>query len=147
MRIEDRLRAAIDVLPEDASLTFTVSSIRTWLADDDEEGSVEDHTPERAPALAIDWRERLWTMPAETRLGVTELCEALGRSKSWVYRHTGNCAPEDRLPHRLLEGSLVFVAGEIRTWLRENEESVHELPMTTSDSERRAFGVVRGDAA
>ena len=144
MRTEDRLRAAIEGLPEDSSVAFTVSRIRTWLADENQ-GSVEAHGPELAETLPVDWRERLWVVPAETRLGVTELCEALGRSRSWVYRHTGSCSQENRvLPHRLLEGSLIFVAGEVRTWIREHEEVIHGLPMTTTNSERGWTGGNRG---
>ncbi|MGQ0641208.1 MAG: hypothetical protein ACT4P6_10635 [Gemmatimonadaceae bacterium] len=39
-------------------------------------------------AAPVSWRERLWTCPPETRLGVAELAEALNRPKSWVHRHT-----------------------------------------------------------
>src|SRR5690242_7467645 len=57
----------------------------------------------------VGWRERLWTAPPDTRMGVAELCEALGRTKSWVWRHTGPSSPGPRLPHRKLDGELVFV--------------------------------------
>lgn len=70
------------------------------------------------------WRERLWTVPPETRIGVAELCEALGRPKSWVWRHTGPQSPGARLPHRKLEGELVFVVSEIRQYVREHETVV-----------------------
>jgi hypothetical protein len=80
------------------------------------------------------WRERLWTVPSETRLGVSELSEALGRKRSWIYARTqqeGKTAKDrsERLPHRRLDGVLVFVAGEIRRWVREREESFSECPM------------------
>lgn len=76
---------------------------------------------DRTPAT---WRERLWIVPAETRLGVTEVAEAIGRPRSWVYRHTSEKAAADggRLPHRKLDGELLFVAGEIRDWIRDSEE-------------------------
>ena len=70
------------------------------------------------------WRERLWKVPGDTRIGTVELCEALGRPRSWVYRHTSLRSGCTLLPHRKLDGQLVFVAGEIRAWLRENEEIV-----------------------
>jgi predicted DNA-binding transcriptional regulator AlpA len=70
------------------------------------------------------WRERLWTVPAETRLGVQELVEATGRSRDWVYRHTGPGGAGTRLPHRKMDGVLVFLAGEVRAWLAGNEEVV-----------------------
>src|SRR5207247_3862568 len=76
-----------------------------------------------APAPAT-WRERLWTVPPETRIGVAELAEALGRPPSWVWRHTGPKAPGARLPHRKLEGELVFVVSEIRQYVREHETVV-----------------------
>ena len=88
--------------------------------------------------IELTWRERLWLVPSETRLGAHEVCEALARSSWWLYRHTGPKAG-DPLPHRLLDGQLVFVAGEIRHWIREHEESVFELPM---DRERRQLKVM-----
>ena len=72
------------------------------------------------PGESTSWRERLWTCHPETRLGVEELCEALGRSKAFVYRHTR----AKSIPHRRLDGELVFVAGEIRAWLNDQEETV-----------------------
>ena len=85
------------------------------------------------------WREKLWVVPAETRLGVVELSEALGRPKSWVYartyRHQGKGTdrrerkPEELIPHRKLGAALAFTAGEIRTWIRLQEEEVSGVPM------------------
>lgn len=72
----------------------------------------------------LTWRERLWTVPPETRIGMAELCEALGRPKSWVWRHTGPQSPGARLPHRKLEGELVFVVGELRQYVRDHETVV-----------------------
>jgi len=34
-----------------------------------------------ATPLPTSWRERLWLVPADTRLGVAELLEALGRTR------------------------------------------------------------------
>ncbi len=87
------------------------------------------------------WRERLWTCPPDTRLGRVELLEALGRSKHWLYRHTatkGDCA---RIPCRRLDGELTFVAGEVRTWLAEQEEILE--PGRTPTTVR----VLRGSAS
>ena len=95
-----------------------------------------EETPQADPdPLGSSWREKLWHVAAETRLGMAELCEALGRSRSWAYRRTGAKA-EDPLPHRLMDGQLVFTAGELRTWIRQHEESVHELPMDSTPGER-----------
>lgn len=77
---------------------------------------------ERLPSSPC-WRERLWTADAECRIGRAELLEAVGRSKSWLYRHTHSKAKAP-IPHRKLDGELVFVVGEVRCWLREHEEIV-----------------------
>ncbi len=84
-----------------------------------------------APAPAVDreplsWREKLWTVPPETRIGVQELAEAVGRSRDWCYRHTSPKADsDDRLPHRKLDGELVFIVAEIRDWIRSQEDVIH----------------------
>jgi len=86
--------------------------------------------PPAAPTALADvpvasWRERLWTVPPDTRMGVAEAAEALGRPPSFVYRHTSaKSAGDARLPHRRLDGELVFVAGEIRAWVRDHEETI-----------------------
>jgi hypothetical protein len=87
-----------------------------------------------SPPPAASWRERLWTVPAETRLGAREVAEALGRPKSWVHRRTAPKAAEcgaPRLPHRKIDGALIFLAGEIRTWVAEHEEVVVAAPRST----------------
>lgn len=66
------------------------------------------------------WRTRLWTVPAETRLTLPEAAEALGKSRSWLYKRTGPKSRE-RLPCRRLDGELVFVAGELRRWIADHE--------------------------
>ena len=77
-----------------------------------------------APVARESWRERLWSCPAETRLGLEELCKALDRSASWIYHRTTPKA-EHRLPHRKLDGVLCFTAGEVRAWIRDREEVMH----------------------
>jgi predicted DNA-binding transcriptional regulator AlpA len=79
------------------------------------------------PEPVATWRERLWLVASETRLGAHEVAEALGRSRSWIYKRTARGA-EGRIPCRRLDGELVFLAGELRAWIREREESVHEGP-------------------
>jgi hypothetical protein len=89
--------------------------------------ALDDVEPEGAPEPSTDaslpWRALLWTVDAETRIGKDELLEAVGRPVSWLYRHTGEKSSE-RIPHRRLDGQLVFVVGEVRRWLREREEIV-----------------------
>lgn len=94
--------------------------------------AIEDPAPEPSEKFTegwpASWRERLWSVPAETRLGVAEVAEALGgKPKSYVYARTGPKA-EDPLPHRKLDGSLVFTAGELRAWIRDHEEVIHAGP-------------------
>ena len=69
------------------------------------------------------------------------MAEALGRPKSFVYARTGAKA-DDPIPHRKLEGSLVFTAGEVRAWIRDQEEVVHGGPMHSTDAERRGLYAV-----
>jgi len=84
------------------------------------------------------WRERLWVVPSETRLGVGEVAEALGRPKSYVYERTGSKA-ENPLPHRKLDGVLLFAAGELRAWIRDSEEAIHGGPMDPPARSLRAM--------
>ena len=84
-----------------------------------------------APVVTVEptnagwtWRERLWEVPAETRLGVAELSEALGRPRSYIYARTGP-KTDAPIPHRKLDGTLLFTAGEVRAWIREREETNH----------------------
>lgn len=86
---------------------------------------------------AASWRERLWTCPPETRLGITEVCEALGWPKDRVYKHTSARSGRSQLPHRKLDGALVFEAGELREWLREHEEVIVGAPRPLTLTARR----------
>lgn len=115
-----------------------VDDLREVAADGPDDPDASDAEP-GAP-VEWTWRERLWACPAETRLTVDDVAEALGRSPSWVYKRTAPSAdPEDRLPARKAHGGLVFTAGELRTWIRDHEEARDGVPMTTTDAERRAW--------
>ena len=92
-------------------------------------------TPPTATPVPSSWRERLWTAPADTRLGVREVAEALGRPRSWVYRRTSEKSPKGPLPHKKLDGELVFVAGELRAWLRRVEVRRGEFRTDDHDSQ------------
>ena len=78
-------------------------------ADADRPAATCDHDP--------NWREKLWSVPPETRLDAEQAAEAAGLSKSRLYKLTS----AEEIPFRKLAGGLVFVAGELRTWLRERE--------------------------
>ena len=124
---------------------MTPAAFRSWLEDLAECGAtlpaaaVLERCPdfEETPATALvvpvetTWRERLWFAPSEARLNAHEVAEALGRSASWVYKRTGTTRRDDDpapLPCRRMDGSLVFLAGELRAWIRDHEESVIEGP-------------------
>lgn len=92
----------------------------------------EDQTPEQADVA--DWRTKLWTCPADTRLRREDLEEALGVSDDWIYRRT-QASADDPIPHRKLAGSLCFRAGEVRAWVREQEEVLAAGPSDPSESE------------
>lgn len=98
--------------------------------------------PETEPeVLPVEptWRERLWVAPPETRIGRDELLEALGKSRSWLYELTGR----GKIPHRKsAEGELVFVVGEIRSWLRQREVVI--VPGELAREEARRQHTSRG---
>jgi hypothetical protein len=96
--------------------------------------------PEAPPSpIKPTWRERLWTAPAETRIGVKELAEAMGRPRSWVYRRTGSNGARALLPHRKLDGELVFVIEDIRRWVREHEADVTGPPGAVGVDDKRPY--------
>ena len=114
------LRALAEALPPGSA----VSVPREWLLEL-LEPAVTKVSPGRLgesvpPALAF-WREKLWTVPADTRLGVREVAEAMGRPRSWVYRRTSEKSGKAPPPFRRLDGELVFAAGELRVWLKRHE--------------------------
>lgn len=127
--LSSRLHGAVEGLPDGASVTLPVDIVRDWLK---AEGRPTDEVPEEPPEPeepdpVPTWRERLWVVPADTRIGVVELGDALNVSRSWIYSRTRKEA-EDPLPCRKLGDSLYFRVGEIRTWIREHEEVMYALP-------------------
>ncbi len=77
--------------------------------------------PESGAVVAPEdatWQERLWTVPGERRLNIAEAVEALGRSKTWIRERLKG---PGAIPHRKLEGALVFKAGELRAWIEDHE--------------------------
>src|SRR5262249_55911872 len=121
MTIADLLAAA-RLLPDGASLTLPrealleLEQVVTSKAIGDQAAQVE--------SSASPWQEKLWTVPADTRMSLTNVCDALTRPKSWGYRHTSPASGLPRIPHRKLDGELVFIAGEVRAWVRDHEEVV-----------------------
>jgi predicted DNA-binding transcriptional regulator AlpA len=76
-------------------------------------------------AGAESLRGRLWTLEAEERLSTTQVAEACGKRPSWVYKHIDARRTNAPLPYRReASGSrdrLVFLAGDVRAWLKERE--------------------------
>lgn len=131
----DELRAWLDAAPEGTSLD--AKALGTLLADLNPEARRDRAEPD--PSFTPEsetWRTKLWTCPAETRLGVAEAAEALGHPKSYVYAHTGPKA-ENPLPHRKLDGALTFTAGELRHWLRSREQVIEAGQMEGTEKDRR----------
>jgi len=92
-----------------------------------------------SPETIPTWRERLWITHPDTRIGTVELAEALGRPRSWIYRHTGPRSPCAPIPHRKLDGELVFLVGEVRQWVEEREAVVVQCRSRTDARKRSAM--------
>ena len=89
------------------------------------ESAAHQPQPAVAPAAAEPtWVERLWAAPDQVRFGVPELCQALGVRRSWVYRHTCRGSRLPPIPHRKLDGIVLFTAGEVRDWVRQNSVTI-----------------------
>ena len=114
--LERRAREA-DAIGASAPVSHMCRQLGDELREIDDGDPAEAETP--TPA-ATSWRERLWTCPPETRLNVSDLAEAMGRPKSWVYQQTSARS----IPTHKLDGALVFVAREIREWLNQREELI-----------------------
>ncbi|MGQ0646148.1 MAG: hypothetical protein ACT4P7_01180 [Gemmatimonadaceae bacterium] len=82
----------------------------------------------RADRPRVRWREQFWTLPPETRINVRELAESLGRSSSWVWKRLGATGALETIPHRLVDGSAVFVIGEVRDWIASRERGKDGSP-------------------
>ena len=106
----------------------------------EEDAAVSEPSPPAEP-IELTWRERLWLVPAETRMATADVLEALGHSRTWLYKHMAEDRGPHRLPHRKLDGELVFTAGELRAWLRSAEEVVVAGPMESTPSERGLHAV------
>lgn len=131
--------------------TLSARAVRDLLSSMELAASAAATAPAAEPQLELTWKERLWIVPAETRIGCRELAEAIGRPVSWIYRHTSSKAASEGgyelLPFRKLDGELVFVVGEIRAWLRDHEEVVAAGRMESEKAERAGWRVTAGGQA
>lgn len=146
------LRQAAALLSPGASITLPREVLLEALG----QGETETMLRMNGEPPADTWRERLWTCPDETRLGVREIAEAVGRPPSWVYRavspHRYERAKdgtrrkvrrlEQPLPCERLDGKLVFRAGRVRSWIEARSGSHLRRPsgrvslLTTNPEER-----------
>src|ERR1041385_5137634 len=96
-RVTPDLRASLRCLAEALPPGSAVPVPREVLLElvTSQKGAEPTVSPVAAP---VTWRERLWTCPGDTRLGVRELAEALGRPRSWVYRAVAGKREAKRLP-------------------------------------------------
>ena len=92
---------------------------------------------ERMAGQALEALEK--PKAAKRRLGMWEVLEGLGRSRSWLYGHMGEEKGPDRFPHRKLDGELIFTAGELRAWIRDHEELVAGGRTESTSEERRGL--------
>ena len=80
-------------------------------------------------------------LPVDDAVRLTrEAAEALGRPRSYVYARTASGA-ERPIPHRKMDGTLWFTAGERRHWIRETEVDVIGGPMEGTPEERKIHAV------
>ena len=112
--------AWLERLPDGALIppACVVKRLRGAAALFDGSGATELPESERPPPDC--WRERLWTSHPDTRLSAGQAREALGKSQDALYKLTAR----GRIPHRKMDGSLVFVASELRAWITANEEQI-----------------------
>ena len=136
----DELRAWLRSAPPGTTLSAS-ALVELLEADIQEEHGEPVQSTE---PVEITWRELLWLVPSETRINTSEVLEAIGRSRSWLYGRMASEHGSRRFPHRKLDGELCFVAGEVRAWLRSEEDVLVAGPMDSTDTERR-LTLVRGD--
>ena len=153
MTLHDRLARMVEALPDGASVSLPVAVVRGWLdtpsdppllklrpeADASAASPLPTPSPEKNSGAGgqklpapDSWRERLWTCPADMRMGVREVAEALDRSPDYVYRavNADRAAEKGRnpLPCSRLDGELVFTAGAVRAWLQASEQIINPAP-------------------
>lgn len=143
MNLNARIRRLIDGVPEGASVTLPVPLLQRWLDQAEEDGSRSLSKPpssgDRSPEEG--WETKLWRVPSRTRLGAKDVAEAVERSVNWVHQRT-QASADVPIPHRKRNGRLVFLAGEVREWLDEQEEVIVPGSSTANATERRDFEVV-----
>ncbi len=82
-----------------------------------EAAGIESIEPQTIRTASPIPQVQLWTDPDDRRITVPELAMMLGRPKSYIWRLTATKS----IPHRRLDGVIVFVLGEVRAWVRKHE--------------------------
>jgi hypothetical protein len=81
------------------------------------------------------WRERIWSVAPETRLSLAEAAQAIGCSRTKLYRGAlHGFSNGGRPPYRReVNGAYAFVAGELRHWILQNEQ-IEQAGLTIEDA-------------
>ncbi len=110
--------ATLERLPD--GTLFPVAGVLEMLGECGElAGKGAAHLPASA-GYPAPWPERIWTVPDHTQLSAEQCAKAIGRSRSTLYQLTRR----ERIPHGKRDGVLVFQAGEIRAWLKDETETM-----------------------
>ena len=94
------------------------------------------------PALEyrMTWRERIWLVPDDTRLGVHECAEVFGEKRNWVWARTRTDAGKSalrQLPVQRIDGNLVFRAADLRAWMLGGDSEATTSAAGTYEARRR----------
>ena len=92
------------------------------MSDDDLKTIIAKTARATAAAMArrtSDWRERVWTAPADTVMTVDDFCAAVGRTRAFAYRQTRNRT----IKFKRLDGVIVFRCADVREWIKERQEA------------------------
>lgn len=67
------------------------------------------------------WRSRLWCVSGETRLGLSDVAEALDVSERSVRRYIDGNGDRPPLPHQRGPTGITITAGDLRQWIEDVE--------------------------
>ncbi len=110
------LRALLEAMP--SGTTLTPAGVLELLDQHDTNGLPRpSQEPQEGPPAP--WPERLWSAHPDTRMGTPEVCAALRRPRSFVYRAVARDL--DPLPAMRFGGELRFMAEDVRRWVERNE--------------------------
>lgn len=88
--------------------------------------SAADAMAERIEATddePTSWRERVWTVPAQTRLDLEAVAEVLDVSTRQVRRYVKGQTDDPRLPATRGPAGIRVKAGDLRRWIEDAERA------------------------